>query len=470
MTRTLIISVFLTVSSLAAMFFSVGCGESTETFPVYSHTDAATYDGGTPPDGGTVVPDSGAPADVATAPDAVADVPDEPEPDLEKPELKSAFSRGEGLVTARFSEPLDGSAAEQGNYTIKASNNQEVEILSVTVDAQAPVYADLQVDGASLNPDLTYTLTVKNVKDLAGNTIAAGKNQATITRTLYLNIIWHQHQPLYLDPDADQLTGPWVRKHATKDYYDMTSILAEYPNVHANVNLTSVLLRQLLDYYVARFDPFVDVYESTMDVEGFLAAWDKKTDPFVDFTLKPTPTADTITDEQLLLVWKGPWTLLSTADAIMKHFPAYVELRDANRAEYDYEDFLALKIWFQIAWFDPDFLNGPVTLPDGSVTRVHEWLKKTGETYSLAVPASEELARDLLIEGYKVVKNVVAIHQELFFEASLGTGQVEVTTTPMYHPILPLIVDSGLATPSQPYDPLPNPKFAYPEDAEAQVL
>ena len=68
--------------------------------------------------------------------------------------------------------------------------------MSVTVDDQAPVYADLQVDGASLNPDLTYTLTVKNVKDLAGNTIAAGKNQATITRTLYLNIIWHQHQPL----------------------------------------------------------------------------------------------------------------------------------------------------------------------------------------------------------------------------------------------------------------------------------
>ncbi|MBI5463342.1 MAG: hypothetical protein HY966_00135, partial [Ignavibacteriales bacterium] len=32
-------------------------------------------------------------------------------------------------------------------------------------------------------------------------------------KTLYLNIIWHQHQPLYLDPESDQLQGPWVRTH-----------------------------------------------------------------------------------------------------------------------------------------------------------------------------------------------------------------------------------------------------------------
>ena len=68
------------------------------------------------------------------------------------------------------------------------------------------------------------------------------------------------------------LRGFWAR--ATKDYYDMTSMVGDYPNVHVNVNLTSVLLRQLIDYYVERFDPFVDVEASTMDVDGFLAAWD----------------------------------------------------------------------------------------------------------------------------------------------------------------------------------------------------
>jgi alpha-amylase/alpha-mannosidase (GH57 family) len=445
-----------------------GCGGEKTTFPVYTHGDAPTYDGAGLSDAS--VPEGSVAETVDSGDGDTGAEPDVPGPDLEKPELKSAFSRGEGLVTARFSEALGAGATDLANYTIKASNNQPLAVLGVQVDPDAPVFVDLAVDAAAINPELSYILTVKNVEDLAGNPIAIGKHQATIARTLYLNIIWHQHQPLYLDPDADQLTGPWVRKHATKDYYDMTAMVGDYPDIHVNVNLTSVLLRQLLDYYVKRFAPFVDVHASTMDVAGFLEAWAAKTDPFVDFTLEPTPSAATITEEQLLLVWKGPWTLLSTSDAIMQHFPDYVALRDANRAEYDHDDFLALKIWFQIAWFDPDFLNGPVTLPDGSVTRVHEWLVRTGDTYSLAVPASEDLARDLLIEGFKVVNNVVPIHQQLFYDADDATGQVEVTTTPMYHPILPLLVSTDLAAAGQPFDPLPNPAFSYPQDAEAQVL
>ena len=60
--------------------------------------------------------------------------------------------------------------------------------------------------------------------------------------TFYLNLIWHQHQPLYVDPATDTLRGPWVRTHATKDYYDMAALLAEFPAIHCSINLTSVLL------------------------------------------------------------------------------------------------------------------------------------------------------------------------------------------------------------------------------------
>ncbi len=42
---------------------------------------------------------------------------------------------------------------------------------------------------------------------------------------LYLNLIWHQHQPLYYKNGEGVYTRPWVRVHATKDYYDMASIL-----------------------------------------------------------------------------------------------------------------------------------------------------------------------------------------------------------------------------------------------------
>ena len=62
---------------------------------------------------------------------------------------------------------------------------------------------------------------------------------------LYLNLMWHQHQPLYPKDAYGVVTRPWVRVHATKDYYDMAALIAEYPDVHATFNLTPVLLLQL---------------------------------------------------------------------------------------------------------------------------------------------------------------------------------------------------------------------------------
>ena len=327
--RILFLSGFLSLVGVLA------CPSQTE-FPVYTHDyraadGSSVHDGFKSPDAANPVDDSEVqvPSDTALSDVQQSDVN---EPDTVRPELKSAFSTTQGIITARFSEPVAEGALDSGNFSIKASNNQPLEILGVSQSTKAPQYVDLTVDASGIDADLEYTLTVKNVSDEAGNVIAVGKNSATISRTLLLNIVWHQHQPLYLDPLTDGLSGPWVRKHATKDYYDMTSILEDYPDVHVNVNLTSVLLRQLLDYYVKRMDPFIDVYKNTMDVEGFIAKWGGKTDPFVDFLLKPTPSAATITEEELLLVWKGPWTLVSTADATMKHFPEYIALRDANRA------------------------------------------------------------------------------------------------------------------------------------------
>ncbi len=473
--RRLVLSLALAFAALSGP----ACGSDPQVFPVIPHdtssdsapADIPQGDGAKHDDVPTSDADPSDP-DATSPPDASADTatPDAgPPPDTVRPELRSAFSNKQGIVTARFSEPVGAGAETLANYGIKASNNQDLPVLAVAQHPDAPQYVDLTVDAGAINPSLTYTLTVKNVQDLAGNPISVTLNKAKVTRTLFLNIVWHQHQPLYLDPQSDQLSGPWVRKHATKDYYDMTSIIEGYPDVHFNVNLTTVLLRQLLEIYVARMDPFIDVHANTMDVPGFLAKWTGKTDPFVDFLLQPTPTAATITEEQLQLVWKGPWTLVSTADPIMQYFPEYVALRDANRAEYDHDDFLALKIWFEIAWFDPDFLEGPVTLPDGSVTRVHTFLEKKGGKYYLKQPPSEQLAVDLLIEGHKVTRNTIPIHQKLFYDVEAGTGQVEVTTTPMYHPILPLIYDTELMAQSQPFDPRPSPPFSYPQDAAAQV-
>ena len=60
--------------------------------------------------------------------------------------------------------------------------------------------------------------------------------------------LWHQHQPLYKDSLTNRYEMPWVRLHATKDYYDMVALLDEFPTIKANFNLVPSLLTQLDDY------------------------------------------------------------------------------------------------------------------------------------------------------------------------------------------------------------------------------
>ena len=77
---------------------------------------------------------------------------------------------------------------------------------------------------------------------------------------LYLNLVWHQHQPLYYK-DAGVYTRPWARVHATKDYYDMAAMLQQYPDVHVTFNLTPVLIRQLDDLAAGTKDAYQVVAE-----------------------------------------------------------------------------------------------------------------------------------------------------------------------------------------------------------------
>jgi len=420
---------------------------------------------GTDSDATTATGDTGDTGDIGQPPQ-----PDTEGPDEVGPAVVSAFSADGKTVTVRFSEAIDDeSGGTLGNYTIKGSDNSIIALTSASVDGR---YAKLELsDPSQVNSDLTYTCFVKDVQDLAGNDLDSTKNKSVIKRTVYLNIIWHQHQPLYYEAARDELSGPWVRKHATKDYYDMASILADYPDVHLNINLTSVLLTQL-EIYNERLLPFVDTENNTVDTEAFLAKWKGKTDPFIDLLLEETPTAANATEKQLGLLYDDPWATVSTSDATMVRWPEYVELREKNPKQLDKEDFLKMKIFFELAWFDPDFLQpGGVTLPTGTTVDLSDLVTKNDNgTYVLAQPASEAMANRLVAENAKVIAAVIPIHQQLMYNYQTKEGQIEITMTPYYHPILPLIYDTNLAGHGQPYDPLPDPAYAFAEDAEAQVL
>ena len=292
-------------------------------------------------------------------------------------------------------------------------------------------------------------------------------------KTLYLNIIWHQHQPFYLHPQKDQLHGPWVRTHATKDYYDMVSILEKFPKVHYTVNLTSSLLVQLQKYYVDRLGPFVDVEKNRVDARAYFAKRGGTTDPWIDIALKNTSR---LTEGDRDFLYRNAWNALGISEVMLQRFPEYEALKSKftfslQRGEEDFtlQELRDLKFWFFLAYFDPDFLEGPVRLPDGSLCDLSDYVqRRDDDRYYLRDKVTEADCNRIVAEAYKVMKNIVPIHKRLLYRRETNEGQVEVITTPFYHPILPLIYDSNIARTCQAEDPLP-PRYHFPQDADAQV-
>lgn len=247
---------------------------------------------------------------------------------------------------------------------------------------------------------------------------------------LYLNLVWHQHQPLYYQEPAGVYTRPWVRVHATKDYYDMASTVAQYPEVHVTFNLTPVLLRQLEDF---------------ADGGAKDAYW----------VLAEKPAASLTEDDKRFLLTRF---FDANYANLIGRFPRYQELLnqrggateaeiDRALATFDESDYQDLQVWFNLAWFDPDFLAQPPL----------QSLVEKGEAFS------EEDKVVLFEEARRIIREVIPLHRQL-----QDAGQIEVITTPYAHPILPLLYNTKLALIGNPDAEMPE-RFSYPNDAIAQL-
>jgi len=287
---------------------------------------------------------------------------------------------------------------------------------------------------------------------------------------LYLNIIWHQHQPLYLDPSKDQLQAPWVRTHGTKDYYDMAALIGKYPKIHCTVNLTSSLLYQLEEYYVKRLKPFINIKNNRIDAKMFREKWEGKTDPWIDLALKP---AEEFTGDDLSVLLYNSWNSLAISEVMMNRFPQYKALKEkyinGGSKVLSKQERREIKFWFYLAYFDPDFFEGQVKLANGFKVDLRDLIiKRSDGTYTLRKQINEHDCNRIIVETYKVLSAIIPIHKQLMYHRNTHTGQIEIITTPFYHPILPLIYDSDLMKTCQPTDAVPQ-RFHFPQDAEAQI-
>jgi alpha-amylase/alpha-mannosidase (GH57 family) len=246
-----------------------------------------------------------------------------------------------------------------------------------------------------------------------------------------LTFLWHQHQPYYPDDVNGDNPMPWVRLHGVKDYYGMALHLHEVPEMRATINLVPSLLVQLAAY-----------------TEG------NASDRFLDATRIP---ADGLREDDALFLLDH--FFMANAERMILPFPRYAELyqrrapgknspRDALR-RFQERDFRDLQVWFNLTWIHPLAREQDECLSE---------LVSRGRNYS------EEDKTALIARQYDILRRVLPLHIEL-----AKRGQVELSTTPFYHPILPLLFDKKLAREALPEAKLPRYTGGYPEDAAYHV-
>ena len=235
-----------------------------------------------------------------------------------------------------------------------------------------------------------------------------------------LCFLWHMHQPFYKDLWTGQYKLPWTRLHALKDYAGMVRVLDEFPDVRQTFNLVPSMVAQIAEY-----------------------AAGTASDPFFECATIP---AESLTEAQRTFVLR--YFFQANVDKIIRRFPRYLELYERRRDPMSVQDLRDLQVLSQMAWFDEDVLAKDEELQD---------LIRRGRNYSLR-------DQDLMTRKQReALSAVLPVYRDF-----AARGQIEISTTPFYHPILPLLCDSDIAAVSHPGITLPQ-KFQYPQDALVQL-
>ncbi len=71
-----------------------------------------------------------------------------------------------------------------------------------------------------------------------------------------------------------------------------------------------------------------------------------------------------------------------------------------------------------------------------------------------------------VVEGIQrdILKGIIPFYKEL-----ADAGTIELSTSPFYHPIIPLLIDTSVARETMPGVLLPEKQFSRPEDASRQI-
>jgi alpha-amylase/alpha-mannosidase (GH57 family) len=249
---------------------------------------------------------------------------------------------------------------------------------------------------------------------------------------LQVAFIWHMHQPYYRDPLTGRYDLPWTYLHAVKDYYDMAAIVDETEGARAVFNLVPSLLEQIRDYAEGTaVDPYLvhgRMDPSDMTTENRRFILDNFFSANRERMIEPHPRY------LKLLYLAGNGSRNGTTDRLRN---------------FGDQEILDLQVWFFLAW-------------TGEMAR-RRW-PELQELIQKGKNFSADDKRRLFDIHREVIRAIIPLYGKLHRE-----GKAELSVSPYYHPILPLLCDSGTARKAMPKVNLPKTRFRHPEDARAQV-
>jgi len=240
---------------------------------------------------------------------------------------------------------------------------------------------------------------------------------------LNLAIIYHMHQPYYKNLLTKESDLPWVRLHGVKDYLDMVQMLGSFPKMKLTFNVVPSLFEQIEDYTNAGLqDRYLQLSKKSSD---------KLTKTDKDFIL-----------QNFFSINK---------EKVIAFSPRYYQLylKKQSGQEFNPADYLDLQVCFNLFWIDPSFRK---TIPE---------LKKIVDKERFFTESDKQV---VLSQQIEILKGIIPA-----YKLAQDNQQIEISVTPYYHPILPLLYDTNIAKEANKKTALPKEEFNYPLDAKYQI-
>jgi len=242
---------------------------------------------------------------------------------------------------------------------------------------------------------------------------------------LHLNLYWHMHQPDYRDLSTGQYVLPWTYLHAIKNYSDMAYHLEKNIKARASFNFVPILVEQLLDY--------AKQFEQNTIRDPLLA-------------LLVEPDLFNINGQSCRLIVESCFK--AHHEKMLSPFPHYQRLLNIYQQvepimtdDYNFHYLSAeykadLLVWYHLAWCGESLRQE---------SKVIQALMAKGALFTL----------DERQQLFEVIKRTI---NDLIprYKALMKRGQIEISTTPYYHPILPLLIDFNSTKDAMPDAPLPS--------------